>query len=238
VHWASWWGFPLLLGGVLGLLSGVIVWAAAGLLSAWRSPQSSGSGERIGWAAIWQSHGAVSVGSCLTQGAMTLLGAYVMGRTTSLAHLLGALWVTGVLLAVSIVDFRVRRIPNALFWALLLWAPLQVLLLGYPSLANAGLGLLVGGGVFLVLALIRRGAMGAGDVKLVAALGAILGFPSVFYGLLLGAVLGGAAALFLLASRRAGRKDPMAYGPYLALGGWVVWTQVMGLWPWVTGLGR
>jgi len=35
----------------------------------------------------------------------------------------------------------------------------------------------------------------------------------------------------LLATRRAGRKDTMAYGPYLALGGWIIWTRSLGLWP-------
>ena len=42
---------------------------------------------------------------------------------------------------------------------------------------------------------------------------------------------GGVAALFLLLTRRAGRKDTMAYGPYLALGAWLVLTRVLGLWP-------
>jgi leader peptidase (prepilin peptidase)/N-methyltransferase len=38
------------------------------------------------------------------------------------------------------------------------------------------------------------------------------------------------AALVLLIARRVGRKDPIAYGPYLALGAWIVWTRAVGLW--------
>jgi prepilin signal peptidase PulO-like enzyme (type II secretory pathway) len=137
-----------------------------------------------------------------------------------------------MLLAISLVDFQARRIPDRLVLVLVLWAMVQALWFGQPALSAAALGLLAGGGVFLVLAALGRGAMGAGDVKLAAALGAVLGYPLVFYGLFWGIVVGGAAALVLLITRRAGRKDTMAYGPYLALGAWLVWTHSLGIWPW------
>jgi len=35
----------------------------------------------------------------------------------------------------------------------------------------------------------------------------------------------------LIVTRRVGRKGFMAYGPYLALGSWVIWMGAMGLWP-------
>lgn len=69
-----------------------------------------------------------------------------------------------------------------------------------------------------------------GDVKLAAALGALVGFPYVIPALMAGILLGGIAALILLLSRRVGRKDYIAYGPYLALGGWLVYVQVMLQW--------
>jgi prepilin signal peptidase PulO-like enzyme (type II secretory pathway) len=230
VEWLSGHGLPMLLGGVLGFLTGVLVWVVArGLSPGPVSSLANGGADGLR-ASLRQVHGSATIGSSLVQGAMALWGAYVIARTGSLGHLVGALWVTGSLAALSIIDFRVRRIPDPLVLAVLLWAPVQALWLGYPSLSSIGLGLLVGGGLFLLLALLQRGAMGMGDVKLVAALGAILGYPSILYGVLCGVVLGGAAALVLLASRRAGRKDPMAYGPYLALGGWIVWSGAMGLW--------
>jgi leader peptidase (prepilin peptidase)/N-methyltransferase len=145
--------------------------------------------------------------------------------------MVSALVVTGILVTISLVDFQARRIPNGLVLALLLWALVQPLWLGQPSLTAAALGLSIGGGLFLLLALIRRGAMGAGDVKLAAALGALLGYPLVLQGLFWGVLAAGVAALVLLATRRAGRKDYMAYGPYLALGGWIIWTRSLGLWP-------
>ena len=70
-----------------------------------------------------------------------------------------------------------------------------------------------------------------GDVKLEAAAGALLGYPAVLAALFLGVLAGGVAAAFLLLTHRAGRKDAFAYGPYLALGAWLVYTRVLGLWP-------
>lgn len=119
---------------------------------------------------------------------------------------------------ITLVDLAVRRIPNRLVLSLFLWAVVQSLWTGQPSLAGLVLGTLIGGGLFLLIAVAGRGAMGMGDVKLAAALGAVLGYPAVLSGLFAGIIAGGLAALLLILTRRIGRKDYMAYGPYLALG--------------------
>jgi leader peptidase (prepilin peptidase)/N-methyltransferase len=113
-------------------------------------------------------------------------------------------------------------IPNALVLALLVWALVQAFLFGRLTPLAAGLGVLAGGGLLFVMAVAGRGAMGAGDVKLAAALGAVLGWPAVFPALLYGIIAGGVAALLLLLLRRAERKSYFAYGPYLALGAVIV----------------
>jgi len=163
---------------------------------------------------------------------MALLGAGIGWRAANAGQVVVALVATGLFAAITMVDFRVRRIPNPLVVALLVWGLVQLTWLGRPSFASAGLGLLVGGGVFLLLSLLRRGAMGAGDVKLAAAIGFLVGYPLVLTALFWGIVAGGIAALVLLLTRRAGRKDAMAYGPYLALGGWLIHLGMLGLLPW------
>ena len=135
-----------------------------------------------------------------------------------------------MLVAISLVDLQVRRIPNPLTVTLALWAAAQMLWLRRPTPAEAGLGLVVGGGLFVLLALARRGAMGAGDVKLAGAMGVLVGYPLVLKALLWGILAGGVGALWLLISRRSVRRKYMPYGPYLALGGWVVWMGALGLW--------
>jgi len=162
---------------------------------------------------------------------MALWGGYLRWRTPRLDLLVAAFLLTALLLALSLVDFRTRRLPNALLLVLLAWAIVQAQWLGQPTLLAAALGFLVGGGLFLLVALVGRGAMASGDVKLTAVLGAVLGLPNVLPALLVGVVAGGLGAVVLLVTRRSGRKDFMAYGPYLALGAWLVWTRAAGLWP-------
>jgi leader peptidase (prepilin peptidase)/N-methyltransferase len=169
--------------------------------------------------------------AALTVAGVALWGAYVGWQVASLAAGALALVVTSLLLCIALVDFQVRRIPNLLVGALLVCAVLQALLLSAPTVPSMVLGLLVGGGTFLLLAIIGRGAMGMGDVKLAAAIGALLGLPAALQGLFVGILCGGLAAAILLLTKRVGRKDPMAYGPWLALGAWVVLVHAWGLWP-------
>ncbi len=137
-----------------------------------------------------------------------------------------------LLLTLTLVDFAVRRLPNKLILALLAWAMIQIGLFGLPSIRAALLGMAANGLLMLIIAIVGRGAMGMGDVKLEVALGAILGFPLGLYALFWGIMFGGLAALFLLISRRAGLKSSFAYGPYLALGGLLVYLGMFELLPW------
>lgn len=179
---------------------------------------------------------ASSAGAGMTKGAvvaaaMALWGGWVGWRADGLPVAASALVVTALLLCITLVDLQTRRIPNALVLALLVWSVAQMLWLDQPAQGAAAVGLLVAGGAFYLLAHTGRGFVGLGDVKLEAALGALLGYPAVLAGMFAGIVAGGVAAAFLLLTRRAGRKDAFAYGPYLALGAWLVYTRVLGLWP-------
>ena len=80
----------------------------------------------------------------------------------------------------------------------------------------AGLG---GGLIFLLLTLLTKGAIGGGDIKLIAALGLWLGIRPLLSVIMYGFLAGGAAALFLLQTKQKQRHDYFAYGPYFALGG-------------------
>ncbi|MGA5893841.1 prepilin peptidase [Streptomyces venetus] len=130
----------------------------------------------------------------------------------------------GVLL--TVVDFRVRRLPDPLT---LPFAGAALALLGLTALVpeHAGhwttalLGSLALGGGYFVLFLINPAGMGFGDVKLALGTGAVLGWygwPTVmlgtFAGFLLGALYGGA----LVVARRASRKTAIAFGPFLIAG--------------------
>ncbi len=100
----------------------------------------------------------------------------------------------------------------------------------------AGMG--VGFGMMLVIYLVTRGGTGAGDVKLAALLGAMLGFPQIVAGLALGYILGGIAAVVLLALRIKSRKDPIPFGPALVIGTALVVLGGTGVYSWYLNLFR
>jgi len=82
----------------------------------------------------------------------------------------------------------------------------------------------VGFVLLLLPYLLTRGrGMGYGDVKLAAFIGLMSGFPLVVVALLVGIIMGGIVAVFLLASRLVkSRKAAIPYGPFLAVGAMVV----------------
>lgn len=104
-----------------------------------------------------------------------------------------------------------------LFDAMMLPFAAGGLLLQLPRLTDHLLAAAVGGAVFLVLAILSRGALGGGDVKLIASLGLWLGTDALLFVTMAGIVLGGLAALLLMLLRLKKRKSAFAYGPYFAL---------------------
>ena len=220
---------PVLFGAAAGYGLGWATWVVTGhFVSGYRSHQAPSQDVPRLEAA---DAGSISLRAALVPVAMALWGGYVAWQASSVAVATSTLVITALLVCLSWVDFQVRRLPNPLVLALLGWAVVQSLWLGSPTLVMAAVGMAVAGGIFLLLAILGRGALGLGDVKLAAAIGALGGFPVALVGLVIGIVAGGVAALLLLLTHRAGRKDTMAYGPYLALGAWLVLTRVMGLWP-------
>ena len=79
---------------------------------------------------------------------------------------------------------------------------------------------------------IGQPGMGVGDVKFGAMIGAFLGWKLVLLTILLSVLIGGPLAAALLATGRKGRKDPVPFGPFLALGGMIslFWGDALLAW--------
>jgi len=75
----------------------------------------------------------------------------------------------------------------------------------------------LGGGIFLLLAIISKGALGGGDVKLIFGLGMWLGAEKLLNVVLYGTILGGIAALLMILAKKKERGSYFAYGPYFTL---------------------
>jgi len=91
--------------------------------------------------------------------------------------------------------------------------------------AYAALGGGIGFVIFLLIALVSRGGMGWGDVKLAALIGLATGFPLVFLAVIMGAIVGGIAAVALMIAKKRKRREAIPFGPFLALAAMVtlVW---------------
>ncbi|MDQ7994097.1 MAG: prepilin peptidase [Propionicimonas sp.] len=156
-------------------------------------------------------------------------------------------WFAGSSVALTLIDLDTRRLPNAIVLpCYLVGAALLTTagLLGadWSALFRAGIGMIALFGLYAALWLVRPGAMGAGDVKLAGVVGLYLGWlgwgplaVGVFSAFLLGGVFG----ITLLASRRAGRKTAIAFGPWIILGAWtgvLAGTQLAQLYLTLNGL--
>jgi leader peptidase (prepilin peptidase)/N-methyltransferase len=120
------------------------------------------------------------------------------------------------LLTVALIDYDHKIIPN------IITLPGMVIGLGLSTwalpitLVDSLLGLLLGGGLFYLIAFLTKGGMGGGDIKLVAMIGCFLGWPGALFTIFSGALLGSLVGITLMLLGRKGRKDKVPFGPFLS----------------------
>jgi leader peptidase (prepilin peptidase)/N-methyltransferase len=104
------------------------------------------------------------------------------------------------------------------------------------GVANAALGGAIGFGIFLLIAIVSRGGMGWGDVKLAALIGLATGFPLVFLSIIMGAILGGIVAVALVIAKKRKRRQTIPFGPFLALAAMITLLWGSNILSWYLGL--
>jgi leader peptidase (prepilin peptidase)/N-methyltransferase len=158
-------------------------------------------------------------------GILFLLAFWRYGLTAQFG--VAAFWCC-VFLVIIFIDWETQLILNKITYpagvialiilAIHTYVPGANLMVPQATLING----LVSGAVlfvfFLLIILIRPGAMGMGDAKLVALIGLVSGFPLIIISMVIGVVLGGIVAAILLATKKKGRKDVIAYGTFLGIG--------------------
>lgn len=164
-------------------------------------------------------------------GAMFAVCAHKFGWSP---QLLAALIFTAALVTLTVIDLRTQLLPDAITLPLM-WLGLLLsfgpLFADMPSaLAGAAAGYMSLWSVFQLFRLITgKEGMGYGDFKLLAALGAWLGWQSLPMIILLSSVVGATIGIALIVLRRQGKEIPIAFGPYLATAGWIalIWGDVI-----------
>lgn len=157
-----------------------------------------------------------------------LFAAMLSGRYGAELAVSGGLALVLILLALT--DLRCGLLPDRLTAVL---AVASVFCWGWGSLdwSEAAAGGIISGGSLFFLRLASRGGLGLGDVKMGAALGLWLGWQAVIPALALAFLLGGTIALLLCTSRMYW-KDSMAFGPFLAIGGYAAFLWGRQCWQW------
>ena len=119
---------------------------------------------------------------------------------------------TILLLAATIFDLRLYRIPNILTYSfIIIGLGYNTFLSGYEGLIFSLLGTLAGIGILFIPYLI--GWMGAGDAKLLGAIGAFIGAKDVFIAFLFSGIIGGAYAIIIIVLYR-NREEPLLLNFY------------------------
>jgi leader peptidase (prepilin peptidase)/N-methyltransferase len=167
-----------------------------------------------------------------------LLGVQFGGASPAL---LGALFLTWALLALTMIDYDTMLLPDSITLPLLWLGLLFNLFEVFTSLMDAVIGAMAG---YLVLWTVYwlfklatgKEGMGFGDFKLLAALGAWLGWQALPMIILLSSFVGAVLGILLMWLQKRGKDIPMPFGPYLAIAGWIalVWGANLMAWYWST----
>jgi prepilin signal peptidase PulO-like enzyme (type II secretory pathway) len=123
-----------------------------------------------------------------------------------------------VLVGCAATDAISFRVPNAFTYPAIVFALVVGMVApGANREATLAGGFGLGFG-FLVLAILTRGGLGMGDVKMAVFAGFALGLLFGLVAMFVTALSGGLIATVLLVTRIRGRRDPIPYGPFIALG--------------------
>jgi len=133
-----------------------------------------------------------------------------------------------ILIPVSLIDYDHTIIPDRLNFGIFLVALFYFMFEMYDGnqtwryFLNPLYGLLIGGGFFLFIAIVIKGAMGGGDIKLMAALGFLFGSTNTLLLMFLSFIIGGAVSSFLILFKIKKRKDYIPFGPFICVSAFIV----------------
>ena len=154
---------------------------------------------------------------------------YVYGlKSTFIGNLdlIKVMILTPMLLSAFVIDYRLQIIPNRLNLTMFEIGLVIAFIYGLSDVAitiNMILGMLAGGGIFLLITLIGgaiygKEAMGFGDVKLMGALGLYLGLSSIITTTLLSFLIGAILSIILLATKIKKMDEYIPFGPFIVMG--------------------
>ena len=171
-------------------------------------------------------------------GAIYLLIFLIYGR--SYQTLIYAL-LSSALIIISFIDLDVQIIPDEISLPGIVIGLALSFIVPYISYLNSLLGIIAGGGIiFLIalagLAIFKKEAMGGGDVKLSAMIGAFIGWKYIIVSLFVGFFIGAIAGILLILLKIRNRDDLVPFGPFIVLGSFITLLWGENILSWYLGL--
>jgi leader peptidase (prepilin peptidase)/N-methyltransferase len=159
----------------------------------------------------------------LITGLASLLAAHAFGVTL---QTVAALFFTWILIALTLIDLEKQLLPDNMTLPLL-WLGILLSMFGvFTDLKSSVIGAMAG---YLILwsvyqlfkLLTKKEGMGFGDFKLLGALGAWAGYTYLPQIILVSSIVGSVAGITMLIIGNAKQQQPIPFGPYLAVAGWI-----------------
>ncbi len=127
------------------------------------------------------------------------------------------------LVAVTFIDLSHRIVPDLITLPGMVIGVVCASTILPPGFISSVIGLFVGGGIFylvavLSLVILKKEGMGGGDIKLIAMIGAFLGWQHMLLTIFLAATSGSIIGILLILIQGRDRAEPIPFGPFLALG--------------------
>lgn len=122
------------------------------------------------------------------------------------------------LVVVTFIDLSHQIVPDRITLPGIVVGAIAAATVLPAGLVNALIGIVLGGGLFYLIAILSRGGMGGGDIKLIAMIGAFLGWRDVLLTIFIAALTGSIVGVYLMIVLGKGRKYPVPFGPFLAIG--------------------
>ncbi|MPM46289.1 Type 4 prepilin-like proteins leader peptide-processing enzyme [bioreactor metagenome] len=136
-------------------------------------------------------------------------------------YLFKALALTCFLIVISFIDYDHSLIYDKVLIPMAVFGVAINLFIGDIKTLNMLFSALLGGSIFLMLAIISKGGFGGGDIKFMACIGLWLGVKYTILAVLLSFIFGGLGAAILLLLKKKTITDKFPYGPYIALASFI-----------------
>ena len=131
---------------------------------------------------------------------------------------IGYAFLSSVLLIITFIDLRLMLIPNKLVVLIFAVGLAFAFFASNISWLDRSIGFFAAGLILLLIAIVSKGGLGGGDIKLMAVCGFFIGWKLIIWSMILASIIGGMFGLFMLITGKGKLKTDIPFAPFLMTG--------------------